>query len=226
VAKKNLLLGMALPREARERLRKSGIFVQTAVTLEHQNLGQRYVVRGVESGGGVLDFGHYVTFAAEDGSPLPHLCPVQSLAVNGPHAVVIAPVLLRGEMLRAGNAYELLVTCHSPNTTDNGKRPRLASRLVFRGQHGFLARSGAVNGAGRNGSELPQFWTRAGEPQEVPEKLRPLIEALKAGVCCTGCSHSHYVQPPGSDHRLPGAIRQDGNDSSGQSAAYHAGPTP
>jgi hypothetical protein len=80
--------GLALPKAAREKLRKAGIFVQTAVTVEHQHLAHRYVMRGVESGGAVEGFGHYVTFAGEDGAPLPWVCRVESLAVNGPHAVV------------------------------------------------------------------------------------------------------------------------------------------
>jgi hypothetical protein len=134
MAKNRSFFGLALPEAARERLRRAGIFVQTVVTVEHQNLAQRYVVRGVESGGAVENFGHYVTFAAEDGSPLPYLCPVESLAVNGPHAVVVAPVLVRAEMLRAGNTYELLITRHHPDAKRNGKRPAsLACQCSSRG---------------------------------------------------------------------------------------------
>jgi hypothetical protein len=189
VAKKHgeMHFGLALPEAAREKLRKAGIFVQTAVTVEHQNLGHRYVVRGVESGGAVEGFGHYVTFAAEDGSRLPWLCRVESLAVNGPHAVVVAPVLVRAEILRAGSTYELLITRHRPAAAANRKRPTLESILLFRGRHGHLTN-------GRSG--LPSFWTRGGEPQPVPAAFRDVVSTLVEASRCCGCEHSHYVAPP------------------------------
>ncbi|HEX5413165.1 MAG TPA: hypothetical protein VFZ27_15035 [Terriglobia bacterium] len=182
--------GLALPEAARAKLRRAGIFVQTVVTVEHQNLARRYVVRGVESGGAVEDVGHYVTFAADDGSPLPYLCPVESLAVNGPHAVVVGPVLIRAEMVRAGHTYELLITRHQPGAKMNRKKPAMRSTLIFRGEHGH-ARVG--------GSGLPVFFTRAGETLGVPERLVRLVASLTAAASCTGCSHSHYLVAPPID---------------------------
>lgn len=190
MGKNRNFFGLRLPEAARERLRRAGIFVQTVVTVEHQNLARRYVVRGVESGGAVEDFGHYVTFAAEDGSLLPWLCPVESLAVNGPHAVVVAPVLMRAEMLRTGNTYELLITRHQPDAKRIGKRPVLLSAVVFRGEHGYL-------GAGEHG--LPAFFTRAGEPLDMQGKFERVAASLTAAVRCAGCSHSHYLIAPASD---------------------------
>ncbi|HEV2416466.1 MAG TPA: hypothetical protein VGX94_01545 [Terriglobia bacterium] len=187
MGKNRNFFGLALPEVAREKLRRAGIFVQTVVTVEHQNMAQRYVVRGVESGGAVEDFGHYVTFAAEDGSPLPWLCPVESLAVNGPHAVVVAPVLVRAEMLRAGNTHELLITRHQPDARRNGKKPALLTAVVFRGEHGLF-------GAGEAG--LPRFFTRAGEPLGVPERFVRLVTSLTAAARCAGCSHNHYLIDP------------------------------
>jgi hypothetical protein len=179
--------GLALPEAARDKLRKAGIFVQTAVTVEHQNLGRRYVVRGVESGGAVDGFGHYVTFAAEDGSPLPWLCRVESLAVNGPHAVVIAPVLVRAEMLRAGSTYELLITQHRPGAAVNSKRPALESEVLFRGRHGHLAQ-------GESG--LPTFFTRGGEPLAEPERFSRVVASLVTATTCSPCEHSHFLIDP------------------------------
>lgn len=184
MAKNRNFFGLALPEGAREKLRRAGIFVQTVVTVEHQNLARRYVVRGVESGGAVEDFGHYVTFTAADGSPLPYLCPVESLAVNGPHAVVVAQVLLRAEMLRAGNTYEVLITRHQPGANTNGKRPPLLSTVLFRGEHGHLASCE---------TGLPVFFTRAGEPLDVPERFVRLVASLTAAARCIGCSHRHYL---------------------------------
>ena len=52
-------VGLRLSRQALRVLKERGIFVQAAVSLEHQHLAKRYVVRGVESGGAVGDIGRY-----------------------------------------------------------------------------------------------------------------------------------------------------------------------
>src|SRR5437870_13633753 len=127
---------LRLPRGALRVLRERGIFAQPSVSLEHQHLAKRYVIRGVESGGAIGDVGHYVTFAREDGQPAECLCPVETIGVNGPHAVVLAPVLVRIEMLRKGSTYELLITQHRPGQVSNGTRPQLEEKILFRGVHG------------------------------------------------------------------------------------------
>jgi len=43
--------GLRLPRLAVRRLAQVGIFVRPEVSLEHQHLASRYVIRGAESGG-------------------------------------------------------------------------------------------------------------------------------------------------------------------------------
>ena len=45
--------GLTLPRSVLRRLDKVGIFAQSHVSLEHQHLARRYVVRGIESFGAV-----------------------------------------------------------------------------------------------------------------------------------------------------------------------------
>src|ERR1039457_3491298 len=77
------------------RLRKVAIYGQPQLSLEHQGRAKRYVVRGVESGAATNALGFWVSFAGENGEPLPWLQTLDSLTVNGPHAVVIAPVLTR-----------------------------------------------------------------------------------------------------------------------------------
>ena len=47
--------GLALARRVLRRLDEVGIFVQPQVSLEHQHLARRYVVRGIESGGAVKE---------------------------------------------------------------------------------------------------------------------------------------------------------------------------
>ena len=112
--------------------------MQSAVSLEHQHLAKRYVVRGLESGGAAGDLGRYVTFARPDGQPVGYLHPVEAIGVNGLHAVVIAPTLVRMEMLRKERTYELLITQHRPNEAPDGRRPALESKVLFRGVHGWL----------------------------------------------------------------------------------------
>ena len=132
-------LGLRLTRQALRVLKERGIFAHSPVSLEHQHLAKRYVVRGLESGGAVGDLGRYVTFTQEEGQPIEWLHPVEAIGVNGLHAVVVAPVLVRVEMLRKGRTYELLITQHRPGATNDGKRPPLETRLLFRG---IAARTG------------------------------------------------------------------------------------
>ena len=68
-------MGLQLSRQALRVLKERGIFVQSAVSLEHQHLAKRYVVRGLESGGAVGNLGRYVTFAQPDGWPIECLHP-------------------------------------------------------------------------------------------------------------------------------------------------------
>jgi len=76
-------IGLRLSRQALRVLRERGIFAQSSVRLEHQQLANRYVVRGLESGGAAGDIGRYVTSAQEDGRPIEYLYPVEAIGVNG-----------------------------------------------------------------------------------------------------------------------------------------------
>src|ERR1017187_7891568 len=115
------VLGLTLSRQALRVLKERGIFAHSPVSLEHQHLAKRYVVRGLESGGAAGELGRYVTFTQEDGQPIEWLHPVEAIGVNGLHAVVVAPVLVRVEMLRKGRTYELLISQHRPGTTKRWK---------------------------------------------------------------------------------------------------------
>jgi hypothetical protein len=130
------IAGLPLPRRAVRVLKDREIFAHALVSIEHQHLAQRYVVRGLESGGSVGDVGRYVTFADEKGQPLEYLHPVEAIGVNGLHAVVISPALVRTDMLRKGRTYELLITRHSMNSAENGHRPQSETEVLFRGIHG------------------------------------------------------------------------------------------
>src|SRR6267154_6059117 len=130
--------GLTLPKRVLRRLNDVGIFAQSQVSLEHQHLAKRYVVRGIESGGAVKDLGRYVTFCGPDGEPLPYLHPIDAIGVNGVHAVAVAPVLVRIELFRAGRTCQLLISKHEPGKVESGRRPPLENRVLFRGVHGLV----------------------------------------------------------------------------------------
>src|SRR5467141_5315687 len=130
--------GLTLSRRVLRRLNEVGILVQSQVSLEHQHLANRYVVRGIESGGAIKDLGRYVTFCGPEGEPLPYLHPIDAIGVNGVHAAVVAPVLVRIELFRAGRTCQLLITKHEPGKVENGRRPPLENRVLFRGVNGLV----------------------------------------------------------------------------------------
>jgi len=190
------VLGLRLTRQALRVLKERGIFAHSPVSLEHQHFAKRYVVRGLESGGAVGDLGQYVTFTQEHGQPIEWLHPVEAIGVNGLHAVVVAPVLVRVEMLRKGRTYELLITQHRPGAANDGKRPPLETRLLFRGIHGRLDLDLSGKDKDKAGTVLPTFYSRAGEEVRIPKRFRQSVRAITAAVHCYGCFHCHYVRPP------------------------------
>jgi hypothetical protein len=166
------------------------------VSVEHQHLAERYVLRGLESGGSIGDIGRYVTFAERDGQSLECLHPVESIAVNGLHAIVIVPEVVRVDMVRKSCTYELLITEHRLSAAENGTRPRLETELLFRGVHGRLELDLARRDKAQAGKVLPSFYSFSGEQLTIPEKFLAVIRAATHAVNCIGCSHSHYVRKP------------------------------
>ncbi len=198
VEKQNLLAhrGFTLPKRARRRLNELGVFAQAQVSLEHQHLARRYVVRGIESGGAVKEIGRYVTFCGPTGEALPYLHPIDAVGVNGVHAVVVAPVLVRIELFRSGRTCQLLITRHEPGKVENGRRPLLENSVLFRGVNGFLDAEEPGNESHLAGSVMPRFWSRAGEDREVPPVFTAAVRAATVGAHCIGCSHNHFLTVP------------------------------
>jgi hypothetical protein len=188
--------GLTLPFRALRRLREAGIFARAGVSLEYQQLAKRYVVRGVESGGAIDNLGHYVTFCGEDGTPLAWLHPLDGIGVNGVHALVVAPVLVRVEMFRRGQTYDVLIARFGPGPSANGRRPTLQPATIFHGAEGYLPVDLVKRQRDRRGLEIPTFYSRAGEPLPVPDQFESVIRAVTAGVNCVACSHSHYLCAP------------------------------
>jgi hypothetical protein len=188
--------GLILARRVRRRLDEVGIHARPEVSLEHQHLANRYVVRGVESGGAIAEMGRYVAFAGGNGEPLAYLQPIDTLGVNGAHAVVVAPVLVRIELFRAGRTYQLLITKHQPGQCENGRRPSLESTILFRGVNGFLDLEPWGRDRELAVSVVPQFWSRSGEVLEVPKGFEAAVRAAAKGAWCVGCVHGHYLKAP------------------------------
>jgi len=198
--------GLTFPQAVIDRLRKVGIYGQPQLSLEHQGRAKRYVVRGVESGGATAEVGYYVSFAGERGEVIPWLQTLDTLTVNGPHAVVIAPVVTRIEMLRIGRTYELCITRHRPVAVEVRHRPKLCAEELFRGGQGYLALELWGGDKDLSGRVRPQFFTRAGEEIELPDGFGEAVKAVTSGVACVGCGHPHYsrfVAPP-----FPGETRR------------------
>ena len=189
-------VGLRLSRQALRVLKERGIFAHSTVSLEHQHLAKRYVVRGLESGGAVGDLGRYVTFAREDGQAMDCLHPVEAIGVNGLHAVVVAPVLVRIEMLRKDHTYELSITRHRPGQVSDGKRPPLETRVLFRGIHGRLELDLSGKDKNQTDAVLPTFYSLAGEEITIPKRFQNVARAITAAVHCVGCSHCHFVRAP------------------------------
>jgi hypothetical protein len=188
--------GIALARPVLRRLDKVGIFAQSTVSLEHQHLSGRYVMRGIESGGAVKEIGRYVTFCGPDGESLAYLHPVDAIGVNGVHAVVIAPVLVRIELFRAGRTCQLLITKHQPGKVENGRRPPLENIVLFRGVNGFLDGEPIGKEDHLPISAMPRFWSRSGEHREIPPVFATAVCGATTGATCVGCSHAHCLVAP------------------------------
>ena len=188
------VMGLRLSRQALRVLRDRGIFAYSPVSLQHQHLANRYVVRGLESGGAVGDVGRYVTFTGENGEPIEYLHPVEAIGVNGVHAVVVAPELVRVDMLRKGRTYELLITRHQPSKVEDGRRPRLETTILFRGTHGRLELDLSGKDKTQAGTAMPTFYSLAGEETAIPRKFTDALRQITKAVNCSGCIHCHYVR--------------------------------
>jgi hypothetical protein len=198
--------GIGLARPVLRRLDEVGIFAQSSVSLEHQHLAGQHVVRGIESGGAVKEIGRYVTFCGPDGEPLAYLHPIEAIGVNGVHAVVIAPVLVRIELFRAGRTCQLLITKHQPGKVENGRRPRMENSVVLRGVDGFLDLEPVGKENHLPASAMPRFWSRSGEEREIPPAFVATVRGATAGATCVGCSHTHCLITPLAARTSSGSV--------------------
>jgi hypothetical protein len=183
-------------RDAIRVLKDRGIFAHPLLSVQHQQLRARYVIRGLESGGSLADVGRYVTFTANDGQQLDYLHSVESIAVNGIHGVVLSPELVRVDLLRKGRTYELLITRHELRSSGTGTRPQLETEVLFRGIHGRLELDLCGRDKPQAGQVSSSFFSLAGEPVIIPEFFLAAVRAATKGVNRNGCSHAHYLRKP------------------------------
>ena len=196
--------GLRFPAIVLSHLRSAGIYCQPTVSIEYQHLGKKYVLRGVESGGSVADLGAYTSFTDERGNALAWLQRVDTVGVNGVHAIVVAPTLARIEMLRVQRTYDVLITRHCLQTDGEGRRPHLESSILFYGRRGTLEMELWGKDVAFRGAVCPAFFSRSGEAFLVPEEFREAVARISAAVCCVGCRHCHLLQPKAIASSLDG----------------------
>ena len=194
------LHGLSLPSATLQALQRRGIYCTPGVTVEHQHLAKRYVLRGVESGGAVADMGRFCAYLSADGLPLPWLQTIDSLAINGRHAIILAESLVRVEMLRMIRTCELSISLHALSLQFGKTRPEITSKSMFRGHDGFLPLElWREEHRTLRGQLAPVFYTRSGEPMEFPRRFEEAIRKITSAVCCIGCKHTHVGVPPQAD---------------------------
>jgi hypothetical protein len=115
--------------------------------------------------------------------------------VNGVHAIVVSPVLVRLQMLRIARTYDLLITRHSLASAPTNSRPRLDSSILFYGRRGGLEMELWGKDVAFRGAVSPVFYTRAGESVALPRDFQRAVAQLTAAACCLGCSHCHLLGP-------------------------------
>ena len=191
------LHGLALPASVLRAIQKRGIYCTPGVSLEHQHLAKRYVLRGVESGGAVSDMGRACAFVSPDGDPLPWLQSLDTITVNGRHAIFLAESLARVEMLRTVRTCELAITLHIVSHMPDRNRPEVASTLLFRGRDGVLPLDlWKEEHRAIRGKLTPIFYARGGEVLPIPPPFEDAIRRVTTAVCCIGCRHTHVGIPP------------------------------
>lgn len=183
--------GLRLPAVTLKRLRSAGIFCRPAVSIEYQQRAHSYVLRAVESGGAIAELGAYCGFVDADGNAVMWSERLNNLAVNGLHAIVMAPILIRLEMVRNRLTYELLITRHSLFNVPQDRRPQLQSSILF---HGHGVAMAVNNEAQSRGRICPPFYGDSHEGSSVPEQFRDPVQRLVTAVWCIGCRHCHLAQ--------------------------------
>ena len=183
-------------RRIERRLQEAGVLCQPEVSLQYQTLARRSVLRGVESGGATKEIGRYVTFCDERGEVIPWLQPIDSVAVNGRHAVVVAPALVSVEVFRVRSTYDVLIVKHGVVQPGECRRGRIEAKVLFRGRQGYLPLDLTGDEKSMAGQIVPEFFSKAGEHIDIPAEFSKVLRAAVRGAACVGCTHQHYLTAP------------------------------
>jgi hypothetical protein len=136
-------------------------------------------------------------FVSGNAHVLPWLQSLDSIAVNGRHAIFLAEGLVRVEMLRTVRTCELAITLHTLSHMPGRNRPEVSSAPLFRGRDGVLPLDlWRDEHRALRGKLTPMFYDRAGEVVQMPQRFAEAIRKVTAAVCCVGCKHSHVGVPP------------------------------
>jgi hypothetical protein len=176
---------LVLPKLLLRRLESAGVYCQTWVTVARQARANRWVLRGVESGGGNREVGRYISFFSPAGQRLAWLQKLDRIGGNGVHAVVVDAELVSVEMARVEQTYQLLVAHHKLAEVATGKRPQVISSVLFRGLDGQLPPALLKDGL------APEFFTRGGDMKAIPAKFLGPTKLITAAVSCANCRHCH-----------------------------------
>jgi hypothetical protein len=179
-------LGMDLTAPARQELRRSGFRIRPAVSIVHQQKTGKWMLAGEEGGGSVKAIGHYVGYVGTSMDKTLLSLPVQALLPNVIHRRVISASLIRFEIFRYEQSCELAITHLYLDYPEEGKRPRIARRDLFRGRDGLLTSDNPV----------PLFFSRSGELLDFAAHFTPGITAVTRGVQCMNCKHAHLIGLP------------------------------
>jgi hypothetical protein len=183
-------------RRIERRLQQAGILCQPEVSVQYQMLARRSVLRGVESGGATKEIGRYVTFCDDKGKRIPWLQPIDSIALNGRHAVVIAPAFVSVEVFRVRSTYDVLIVRHDAVEGADGRRGHMEANVFFRGHQGYLPLNLTGDEKEMAGQIVPEFFNKAGEQIEIPREFVGALRAAVRGANCVGCAHQHYLIAP------------------------------
>lgn len=178
------LARLVLPKPVLKRLESASVYCQTWLTVERQARANRWVLRGVESGGGNREVGRYISFFSPQGERLAWLQKLDRIGGNGVHGLVVAPELVSVEMARIEHTYQLLIAHHKIDLAE-GKRPSVNSTVIFQGIDGQLPPELLKQGL------TPEFFARSGEVRAIPERYIEAVRSVTAGVSCVNCKHCH-----------------------------------
>ena len=185
--------GLDLSREVADSLVSQRIWCNPAISIIHQRLAGRYVLRGEESGGAVRDIGAYCGYVDHEGNALPWIAPIETVASNGRHAVVLAQSFVRLHIVRVGHIFELLLTRHSLGSSPARKKPTIQSDILFRGS-GLLSVDLCNTDNPLRGCLMPDFTSKNRKAQTIPREFARAVMVACGAVCCIGCSHAYFLR--------------------------------